>query len=189
MTDLLIREWERIVEAFEKEEIIQCTVLRKIGGGFRVRLGETIKGFLQDSQAPFESQTPEEYVGMEIPVKIVKLGRHRSIVVSGKYAELKPDPELKAREADWHKIAAAYKNKDTVEGIITEVTESGLKVKIYGIEARLPVDEIENDPATLGESVGKTYRSEDQGYWSPRGCQSIAAAYSGMEVKIEVDNG
>ena len=155
MVDLAAREWEKIVEAFEKEEIIQCTVLGKTRSGFRVKLG-AIMGSLPNSQAPFESQTPEECVGMEIPVKVIKLPYNLSIVVSGKYAELKLDPEIKAREADWHKIVEAYKNKVTVEGIITEVTGPGLKMKIYGIEALLPINEIENDRSTLGESVGKT---------------------------------
>ena len=91
-------EWERVIDACKNRRIIQCTVLKKTRGGFRVKLGKSTYGFLPALQVPFECQTSDKFVGIDIPAKVVKADRHHPLTVSGLV-----DPSvLQSHRAVWY---------------------------------------------------------------------------------------
>ena len=146
----VINDWERVINAFKEGKWIQGTVFNKVKGGYFVKIGEKKGGYLPEYQAPEVCA-----VGIELPFKVVGLRPSQWFLVANRnYPEL--DEKAKANDADWYRIIDAYKNSNTIQGVITDAAPQDLGMKIGGMKASLPVGEIDVDPSIFRTLIGKT---------------------------------
>lgn len=150
----LISDWEGVVNAFVEGKWIQGTIFKQVRGGYFVKIGEKKGGYLPKSQAPEVCAA-----GMELPFKVVGLRPSQWFLLSSKdYPEARLSEGAKGHGADWYRIINAYKNGDTIQGVITDMTPKGLKMKIGGMEAFLPGGEIDVNPSMFRTLTGKTMK-------------------------------
>lgn len=144
----LISDWEGVVNAFVEGKRVQGIIFKQVRGGYFVKIGEKKGGYLPKSQAPEVCA-----VGMEFPFKVVGLRPSQWFLLSSR-----DYPEATTHGTDWYRIINAYKNGDTIQGVITDMTPKGLKMKIGDMEAFLPGGEIDVDPSMFRTLIGKTMK-------------------------------
>ena len=129
--------WDRIKHLYDNGELAECTVRKRIKGGYSVDL-IGVEAFLPSSQLEFRSQSDSDSViGEKIGVKIVKINMLRkNIVVSRKIAL--EEEQSKARK----KIFGIIKIGDIIEGTIRNLTDFGAFIDIGGIDALLHITDI-----------------------------------------------
>src|SRR5436190_903344 len=91
-----IKIWDNLEKALEEQLTVSGRVLGRVKGGLSVDVG--VRAFMPGSQVDIRPlRNVEQFVGHDIPVKIVKLNRKRgNVVVSRKLAV---QEELQARKA------------------------------------------------------------------------------------------
>lgn len=95
---VFLERWNELKEAFDKEEIIKGTVLKRIKGGMVVDL-KGVFAFLPGSQIDVRPITNfDDYIGEEIEFKIVKVNETRKNIVISRKVLLEVDLHEKRQE-------------------------------------------------------------------------------------------
>ena len=128
--------WKRVVEAYEKGDIITATCTEAVKGGVIVDIG--VRGFVPASQAdirPIRDLT--DLMGEEMRLKIVELDVHKKKVVLSRRIVLEAERE-KSREAIYSSIHEGEIKKGKVE----RLTNFGAFVNLGGIDGLIHISEL-----------------------------------------------
>src|SRR5437870_1004798 len=132
-----MRVWERIREAYEKDEPVTGTLVKKIKGGVVVDL-MGVDAFLPGSQIALR-RVPniDELLGQSFEFKIIKLNkRRRNIVVSRRVlleAERKTKRDVLMKELQVGQIR---------KGIVKNITDFGAFIDLGGVDGLLHITDM-----------------------------------------------
>ena len=132
-----MRVWERIREAFERDEPVQGALVKKIKGGVVVDL-MGVDAFLPGSQIALR-RVPniDELLGQSFEFKIIKLNkRRRNIVVSRRVlleAERKTKREVLMKELQVGQVR---------NGVVKNITDFGAFIDLGGVDGLLHITDM-----------------------------------------------
>lgn len=141
------KAWDRIAEAFEKNELVEGKILGRIKGGLSVDIG--IKAFLPGSQVDLRPmRNLEKLLGQVLQFKIIKFNKKRGNIVLSRRVILEQDRErLRDETLKNLKVGA------TVTGVVKNITDYGAFVDLGGFDGLLHVTDMswgrQNNPNEL----------------------------------------
>ncbi len=147
--------WDRLEQAYEKEERVEGAIFGRVKGGFTVDLGGAV-AFLPGSQVdvrPVRDAGP--LMGMAQPFIVLKMDRRRGNIVVSRRAILE-----ESRAEQRAEIVGKLAEGDAVDGIVKNITEYGAFVDLGGVDGLLHVTDMAwrrvNHPSeilTIGETI------------------------------------
>ncbi len=143
-----IRNWERLVQKYENDEVIPGTITRRIKGGMVVNL-MGVDTFLPGSQIDVKPiRDFDAYLGREMNFKIVKVNHARkNIVVSSRVLKEK-EMESKRRE-----ILDTLEKGQVRKGTVKNITDFGVFIDLGGVDGLLHITDLSwgrvNHPSEL----------------------------------------
>jgi small subunit ribosomal protein S1 len=131
-----VKIWDNLERALNEELIISGRVLGRVKGGLSVDIG--IRAFMPGSQVdPRPIRNIDQFIGQDIPVKVVKLNRRRgNAVVSRKLAV---QEEVDSRKT---LTLGMIHEGAVVTGTVKNLTEYGAFIDLGGIDGLLHVTDI-----------------------------------------------
>ncbi|MCS7252475.1 MAG: 30S ribosomal protein S1 [Armatimonadota bacterium] len=130
------RTWRRIVEAYEKGEILTAMVKERVRGGLVVDLG--IDGFVPASQVYLgRRRRLENFVGRAIRVKIIELDRDRRRVICSNTIALEEERQRMKEET-----LKRIKVGEVLQGVVRRLRDYGAFIDVGGIEGLLHISEM-----------------------------------------------
>jgi len=136
-------DWVLARNKFEQDEIIPLVVAGYNRGGLLVN-GDQIQGFvpvshLVDMTAEKDDEEQElflaSYVGQELKLKVIECDPERGRVVLSERAAL-------AESGSRNLLLQRLKSGDSVQGMVTNITDFGIFVDLGGVEGLVHVSEI-----------------------------------------------
>ena len=129
------KHWDKVLEQFEKGEIIEGKIVEVIKGGLLVDIG--VRGFMPASQAERRfTNDLRHLVGTTARVKLIEVERNKRAIVSRK-AVLDMEDEL-AKEAFWGKAVEG----EIVHGVVRRLTDFGAFVDIGRVDGLLHISDM-----------------------------------------------
>jgi small subunit ribosomal protein S1 len=130
------RIWDTLEEAMKNQLMVSGRVLERTKGGLMVDVG--VPAFMPGSQLDVRPiHDLDQFVGQDIPVKILKLNRRRgNVVVSRKMAV---EEEVVARKSTALEQLA---EGSEVSGVVKNLTDYGAFVDLGGIDGLLHVSDM-----------------------------------------------
>jgi small subunit ribosomal protein S1 len=131
-----LRVWDTLERAMREQMIVSGRVLERTKGGLMVDVG--VPAFMPGSQVDLRPlHDLDQFIGQDIPVKVLKINRRRgNVVVSRKMAI---EEDLKARKA--HALQTLEEGA-VVTGIVKNLTDYGAFVDLGGIDGLLHVSDM-----------------------------------------------
>lgn len=129
--------WERLEEAFEREDPVSGKLCSKVKGGFTVLI-EDIRAFLPGSLVdlkPLKETTDLD--GEEMDFQIIKLDPRRNNVVVSRRAVLETE-NSEERDA----LLASLAEGQVIQGTVKNLTEYGAFVDLGGVDGLLHVTDM-----------------------------------------------
>ena len=132
-----LKSWDRVVEAFEKEEIVKGYVKTRTKGGMIVDVFG-IEAFLPGSQIDIKPiRDYDQFVNQTIDFKIVKINPDfRNVVVSHK-ALLEAEQEQKRAE-----LIGKLEKGQVLEGEVKNITNYGVFVDLGGVDGLIHITDL-----------------------------------------------
>ncbi len=131
-----IKIWEKLVKAFEAEEIIEGIVMAKAKGGLTVDIG--LKAFLPGSQIDLRPvRNLEKLINEKFQMKIIKMNKKRGNIVLSRRILLEEERKL-ARAGTLTKMEEG----NQVDGIVKNITDYGVFVDLGGIDGLLHITDM-----------------------------------------------
>ncbi|MBY0369347.1 30S ribosomal protein S1 [bacterium] len=132
----VLRAWDEISEACEKDELVEGTVVAKVKGGLSVDIG--VKAFLPGSQVDIRpTKNLDQYLGKTYKFKIIKFNKKRgNIVLSRRLLLMEESARMK--EQTLSKIEEGM----VTEGIIKNLTEYGAFIDLGGLDGLLHITDM-----------------------------------------------
>ncbi len=132
----VLRAWDEISEACQKNELVEGTVVSKVKGGLAVDIG--VKAFLPGSQVDIRPiKNLDSFIGKTFKFKIIKFNKKRgNIVLSRKLLLMEERSRLKEQ------TLASMEEGMIVEGSIKNLTEYGAFIDLGGIDGLLHVTDM-----------------------------------------------
>ena len=132
------KRWRRIEEAYENENVLEGTIVRRIKGGMIVELFDGVEAFLPGSQIDVRPVRDfDAYLEKRMEFKIVKLNpSNENIVVSHK-ALIEKD-----LEAQRQKILASMEPGQILEGTVKNITDFGVFIDLGGVDGLLHITDL-----------------------------------------------
>ncbi len=131
-----IKIWEKLVKAFEAEEIIEGIVVAKAKGGLTVDIG--LKAFLPGSQIDLRPvRNLEKLINEKFQMKIIKMNKKRGNIVLSRRILLEEERK-QARAGTLDKMEEG----NQVEGIVKNITDYGVFVDLGGIDGLLHITDM-----------------------------------------------
>ncbi|MEX1660403.1 30S ribosomal protein S1 [uncultured Thioclava sp.] len=147
--------WDRLEEAYAKEDRVEGAIFGRVKGGFTVDLGGAV-AFLPGSQVdvrPVRDAGP--LMGLKQPFQILKMDRRRGNIVVSRRAILE-----ESRAEQRAEVIANLTEGQEVEGVVKNITEYGAFVDLGGVDGLLHVTDMAwrrvNHPSeilAIGETV------------------------------------
>jgi len=133
-----VRRWRRIEDAFDNEEVLEGTIVRRIKGGMIVELFDGMEAFLPGSQIDVRPVRDfDAYLEKRMEFKIVKLNpANENIVVSHK-ALIEKDL-MAQREM----ILSTMEPGQILEGIVKNITDFGVFIDLGGVDGLLHITDL-----------------------------------------------
>ncbi|SDY65423.1 SSU ribosomal protein S1P [Jannaschia faecimaris] len=148
--------WDRLEEAYGKEERVEGAIFGRVKGGFTVDLGGAV-AFLPGSQVdvrPVRDAGP--LMGLKQPFQILKMDRRRGNIVVSRRAILE-----ESRAEQRAEVIGNLAEGQTVDGVVKNITEYGAFVDLGGVDGLLHVTDMAwrrvNDPREI-LSIGETVK-------------------------------
>ncbi|MGB3408723.1 MAG: 30S ribosomal protein S1 [Jannaschia sp.] len=148
--------WDRLEEAYGKEERVDGAIFGRVKGGFTVDLGGAV-AFLPGSQVdvrPVRDAGP--LMGLKQPFQILKMDRRRGNIVVSRRAILE-----ESRAEQRAEVIGNLAEGQTVDGVVKNITEYGAFVDLGGVDGLLHVTDMAwrrvNDPREI-LSIGETVK-------------------------------
>ena len=93
----IIRAWDEISQACEKDQLVEGTVIAKVKGGLSVDIG--VKAFLPGSQIDTKPvKNLDKFLGKKLKFKIIKFNKKRGNIVLSRRAVVAQERELQRAE-------------------------------------------------------------------------------------------
>ena len=148
--------WDRLEQAYAKEERVDGAIFGRVKGGFTVDLGGAV-AFLPGSQVdvrPVRDAGP--LMGLKQPFQILKMDRRRGNIVVSRRAILE-----ESRAEQRAEVIANLHEGQTVDGVVKNITEYGAFVDLGGVDGLLHVTDMAwrrvNHPSEI-LSIGETVK-------------------------------
>jgi small subunit ribosomal protein S1 len=131
-----VKIWDNLERALNEELIISGRVLGRVKGGLSVDIG--IRAFMPGSQVdPRPIRNVDQFIGQDIPVKVVKLNRRRGNAVVSRKAAVQE--EVESRKS----LTLGMIHEGAVlTGTVKNLTEYGAFIDLGGIDGLLHVTDI-----------------------------------------------
>jgi len=124
--------WDGIAEAYERGEVVQGKIVRRIKGGLKVEIGN-VKAFLPASQIELRPvQNFDRYIGKTLDMKVIKLSKRRRNIVLSRRVILEEE-----REARRQATLATLEAGQSREGIVKNITQFGAFIDLGGVDGLL----------------------------------------------------
>ena len=132
-----IKSWDRVNEAFEKDEVVKGYIKCRTKGGMIVDVFG-IEAFLPGSQIDVKPiRDYDMYVNKTMEFKIVKINQEfRNVVVSHKALI---EAEIEAQKAD---IIAKLEKGQVLEGTVKNITSYGVFVDLGGVDGLIHITDL-----------------------------------------------
>lgn len=125
-------------KAFESNIPIEGSVEKEIKGGFEIKIGES-RAFCPYSQMGYhQKEEPSFFIGKTQTFLIQEFSREQQNIIVSNRAYIEAQEKEKIE-----KLKKELKLGMTVEGIVTKLQSFGAFVDVVGIQALLPISEIE----------------------------------------------
>ena len=133
----ILRSWERINEAFDKEEIINGYVKCRTKGGLIVDVFG-IEAFLPGSQIDVKPiRDYDVFVNKTMEFKVVKINQeYKNVVVSHKALI---EDELEAQKAE---IISKLEKGQVLEGTVKNITSYGVFIDLGGVDGLIHITDL-----------------------------------------------
>ena len=129
--------WEKLEDAFAKDEHVSGVIFGRVKGGFTVDLSGAV-AFLPGSQVdvrPVRDISP--LMGQPQPFQILKMDRRRGNIVVSRRAVLE-----EARAAERQELIANIHEGQVLEGVVKNITDYGAFVDLGGVDGLLHVTDM-----------------------------------------------
>ncbi|HMB91278.1 MAG TPA: S1 RNA-binding domain-containing protein, partial [Rhodothermales bacterium] len=132
------RRWERIENAYENEEVLEGTIIRRIKGGMIVELMDGLEAFLPGSQIDVRPVRDfDAYLEKRMEFKIVKINPSNENVVVSHKALIE-----KELEAQRESILSTMEAGQILEGIVKNITDFGVFIDLGGVDGLLHITDL-----------------------------------------------
>ena len=124
--------WDRIAEAYERGEIIQGKIVKRIKGGLKVEI-ENVKAFLPASQVELRPvQNFDRYIGKTLDMKVIKLSKRRRNIVLSRRLILEEERESKRQST-----LSTLEVGQVRDGVVKNITQFGAFIDLGGVDGLL----------------------------------------------------
>ncbi len=132
-----MRTWERVIQSYERGDILRGQCVRRIKGGIVVDLGG-VDAFLPGSQVDVRPVRDfDSLIGQMMDFKIVKVNHLRkNIVVSHRVLV------EEAMKGQREKILAELQRGQVLEGIVKNITDFGVFIDLGGVDGLLHINDL-----------------------------------------------
>jgi small subunit ribosomal protein S1 len=132
----LMRAWDEISEACEKNEILEGTVIAVVKGGLEVDIG--VKAFLPSSQIDTRPvKNLDQFVGKVLKFRVIKFNKKRGNIVLSRRAVIEVERDaLKASTLKQIKVGAI------VRGTVKNITDYGAFIDLGGVDGLLHITDM-----------------------------------------------
>src|SRR5579863_8528332 len=131
-----LRIWDTLERAMREQLLVSGHVVERTKGGLMVDVG--VPAFMPGSQVDVRpSHDLDQFLGQDIPVKILKLNRRRGNVVVSRKMALEADLKVRKERALEHLFEGAV-----VSGTVKNLTDYGAFVDLGGIDGLLHVSDM-----------------------------------------------
>lgn len=130
------KAWEKIMEVYENDDIIEAEVTKVVKGGLVVDVG--LRGFIPASHVAIGYvENLDEYIGKTLSLKVIEVERDKNNVVLSAKKVLE---EQRAEEKQ--DTLASLEEGQIIKGEITKLVDFGAFVDLGGIEGLLHISEM-----------------------------------------------
>src|SRR5579862_7955294 len=142
-----LRIWDTLERAMREQLLVSGHVVERTKGGLMVDVG--VPAFMPGSQVDVRpSHDLDQFLGQDIPVKILKLNRRRGNVVVSRKMALEEDLKVRKERALEHLFEGAV-----VSGTVKNLTDYGAFVDLGGIDGLLHVSDMSHGRVTHPSEV------------------------------------
>ncbi|MFL5812749.1 MAG: 30S ribosomal protein S1 [Bdellovibrionia bacterium] len=132
----IIRAWDEISQACEKDQLVEGTVIAKVKGGLSVDIG--VKAFLPGSQIDTKPvKNLDKFLGKKLKFKIIKFNKKRGNIVLSRRAVVAQERELQRAET-----LANLQEGTIVSGTVKNITEYGAFIDLGGMDGLLHITDM-----------------------------------------------
>lgn len=132
----IIRAWDEISQACEKDQLVEGTVVAKVKGGLSIDIG--VKAFLPGSQIDMKPiKNLDKFVGKKLKFKIIKFNKKRGNIVLSRRAVVAQERELQRAET-----LSNLQEGAIVSGTVKNITEYGAFVDLGGMDGLLHITDM-----------------------------------------------
>ena len=132
----IIRAWDEISAACEKDQLVEGTVIAKVKGGLSVDIG--VKAFLPGSQLDTKPvKNLDKFVGKRMKFKIIKFNKKRGNIVLSRRAVVTQEREMQRAET-----LANLAEGAVVTGTVKNITEYGAFIDLGGMDGLLHITDM-----------------------------------------------
>ena len=134
----ILKSWERVNEAYDKQEIITGYVKSRTKGGLIVIVFDNIEAFLPGSQIDVKPiRDYDVYVDKQMEFKVVKINHeYKNVVVSHKALI---EDEIEAQKAE---IISHLEKGQVLEGVVKNITSYGVFVDLGGVDGLIHITDL-----------------------------------------------
>jgi len=145
----MLRAWDRISDAYDKDETVEGVIMARVKGGLSVDIG--VKAFLPGSQVDLRPvRNLDKLIGNKLQFKIIKFNKKRGNIVLSRRILLERDRE-KLRATTLENLQEAA----VLRGIVKNITDYGAFIDLGGIDGLLHITDMSwgriNHPSQLFE--------------------------------------
>jgi small subunit ribosomal protein S1 len=142
-----LRIWDTLERAMREQLLVSGRVTERTKGGLMVDVG--VPAFMPGSQVDMRpSHDLDQFLGQDIPVKVIKLNRRRGNVVVSRKMAIEEDVKVRKERALEHLQEGAV-----VSGTVKNLTEYGAFVDLGGIDGLLHVSDMSHGRVTHASEV------------------------------------
>lgn len=130
------RGWVQLEDQKKNDETIRARISAVVKGGVVVDV-YGLRGFVPASQLRVKGTTPEELIGMEIPMKILETDTKRNKLILSQRLAIQEE-----KAAQREKILATLESGQVVSGEVVRIADFGAFIDLGGLDGLLPISEI-----------------------------------------------
>lgn len=132
----IIRAWDEISHACEKDQLVEGTVISKVKGGLSVDIG--VKAFLPGSQIDTKPvKNLDKFLGKKLKFKIIKFNKKRGNIVLSRRAVVAQEREMQRAET-----LSTLQEGMVVSGTVKNITEYGAFIDLGGMDGLLHITDM-----------------------------------------------
>ncbi len=133
-----LKVWDEITEVWERNELIEGTIVARVKGGLAVSIKGGVKAFLPGSQVDLRpARNLDKFIGQTCQFKVIKFNKKRgNIVVSRRVLLERQRDELKQQTLQ------NLQEGQVVTGVIKNLTDYGAFVDLGGIDGLLHITDM-----------------------------------------------